>query len=156
MSRNTRKETHADINFPVGRIHRYLKKTKDIDRVSDDAAVYLAAVLEYVSAEVLELAGNARSTEKGGRPGRIMPRHILDAVVDDKELQEVFGGAALGGAGYTTSGLKHAAAAQPNAGGGGKSKKTTAAGPSRKMKQPARSQYVAEPEEAEYEYEPYA
>jgi hypothetical protein len=49
----------AGLQFPVGRIHRYLKKESfHRMRVSGTSAIYLAAILEYLCAEVLELAGN--------------------------------------------------------------------------------------------------
>ena len=42
----------AGLQFPVGRIGRYLKKGRYAQRVGSGAPVYLAAVLEYLAAEV--------------------------------------------------------------------------------------------------------
>ena len=43
----------AGLQFPVGRIGRYLKKGRYSQRVGSGAPVYLAAVLEYLAAEVI-------------------------------------------------------------------------------------------------------
>ena len=67
------KSTKAGLQFPVGRIARFMKEGKFSDRVGAGAPVYLAAVLEYLAAEVLELAGNAARDNK---KTRIVPRHI--------------------------------------------------------------------------------
>lgn len=42
----------AGLQFPVGRNGRYLKKGRYSKRVGTGAPVYLAAVLEYLAAEV--------------------------------------------------------------------------------------------------------
>ena len=82
------RSSRAGLQFPVGRIARYLKQGKYAERVGAGAPVYLAAVLEYLAAEVLELAGNAA---KDNKKTRIIPRHIQLAVRNDEELNKLIG-----------------------------------------------------------------
>ncbi|XP_022755744.1 histone H2A-like [Durio zibethinus] len=82
----------AGLQFPVGRIGRYLKKGRYSERVGTGAPVYMAAVLEYLAAEVLELAGNAARDNK---KNRIIPRHMLLAVRNDEELGKLLAGVTI-------------------------------------------------------------
>ncbi|MCO5564415.1 hypothetical protein L7F22_018076 [Adiantum nelumboides] len=84
----TSRSSKAGLQFPVGRIARFLKSGKYAERVGAGAPVYLAAVLEYLAAEVLELAGNAARDNK---KNRIVPRHIQLAVRNDEELSKLLG-----------------------------------------------------------------
>ena len=61
------RSVRAGLQLPVGRIHRKLKKGNYAERVGAGAPVYLAAVLEYLVAEMLELAGNAARDHKKTR-----------------------------------------------------------------------------------------
>lgn len=78
----------AGLQFPVGRIHRLIKE-KSKSRVTKLCAVFSAAVLEYLSAEILELAGNA---SKDLKVKRMTPRHILFAIRGDEELDNLTSG----------------------------------------------------------------
>ncbi|NXW16018.1 H2AX protein, partial [Circaetus pectoralis] len=81
------KSAKAGLQFPVGRVYRLLKRGNYADRIGPGAAIYLAAVLEYLSVEILELAGNVAWEN---RKARILPRHIQLAVRNDDELNKLF------------------------------------------------------------------
>lgn len=90
------RSSKAGLQFPVGRIHRFLRKGRYTQRVGAGAPVYLAAVMEYLTAEVLELAGNAARDNK---KSRIIPRHIQLAVRNDEELSKLMGSVTIAAGG---------------------------------------------------------
>ena len=90
------KSAKAGIQFPVGKVGRLLKKGGYAKRVGQGAPVYLAAVLEYLCAETLELAGNAARDNKRSR---IIPRHVQLAVRNDEELSKYLGGVTIASGG---------------------------------------------------------
>ena len=103
--KRTSSSAKAGLQFPVGRIGRYLRSGKYANRkLKEGAPVYLAAVLEFLCAEILELAGNAAREERNKSTAgtnnsievavptqqkesyRIEPNHITSAVKNDEEL----------------------------------------------------------------------
>jgi len=90
--KSTTRSAKAGLQFPVGRVHRHLRVGRYAARVGAGAPVYLAAVLEYLSAEILELAGNA---SRDNKKKRIIPRHIQLAIRNDEELNKLLGGVTI-------------------------------------------------------------
>jgi histone H2A len=97
-NKKTRKRLQGDLIFPVHKMKHNLrgymglrkvkkKGEKEHTRITLEAAIFSAAVIEYLTAEVLELSGECTKQMK---KGRIVPRHILSAVRMDDELSELF------------------------------------------------------------------
>ena len=86
------KSTKAGLQFPVARVSRLLRKGNYCDRLGSGAPVYLAAVMEYLTAEILELAGNAARDNK---KSRIIPRHLQLAIRNDEELNKLLSGVTI-------------------------------------------------------------
>ena len=94
--KSTSRSAKAGLQFPVGRVARYLRQGRVAARIGAGAPVYMAAVLEYLCAEILELAGNAARDNK---KSRIIPRHIQLAVRNDEELIKLMGGVTIAAGG---------------------------------------------------------
>ncbi|KAK1581474.1 hypothetical protein Q3G72_006313 [Acer saccharum] len=85
-----------NIHFSPRRIVKFLKAGKYAQRVGAGAPVYLSAILEYLAAKVLKLAGNAA---RGNKKNRIVPRHIQLAVRNDEELSKLLGSVTIANGG---------------------------------------------------------
>ena len=77
----------AGLVFPPARVERVImRKVSCVKRISEDAPIYLAAVLEYLCAELLELAGNVT---KNNKAIRITTSHLSLAVELDSEIKKL-------------------------------------------------------------------
>jgi histone H2A len=92
MRKPKTKSSRAGLVFPVSRFHRFLKKGNYAKHIGCGASVYIAATLEYLTAEILELAGNAARDNK---KVRIIPRHLQLAIRNDEELNKLLSGVTI-------------------------------------------------------------
>ncbi|EFX78421.1 hypothetical protein DAPPUDRAFT_320380 [Daphnia pulex] len=86
------RSSRSGLQFPVGRTHQMLHKGSYAEPVGAGPSVYLAAVIEYLANEVLELAGNAARDNK---KTRIIPRHLQLATRNDEELNKLLSGVTI-------------------------------------------------------------
>ena len=77
----------AGVAFPAGGSIKTQLRSYGRKRVSPGAAVAVAAALEYITAELMNVAGDACDQLKAKR---LAPLHILRAVAADKELKALF------------------------------------------------------------------
>lgn len=80
-------QRRAGLTFSVARCEKQLRKyggTKG--RVGKGAPIFLAGVLEYICAEILELAGNATRDNK---LVKMTTRHVFLAIFNDEELSKL-------------------------------------------------------------------
>uniref|UniRef100_A0A0M3IXG9 Histone H2A n=2 Tax=Ascaris TaxID=6251 RepID=A0A0M3IXG9_ASCLU len=90
------RSTRAGLQFSVSRVERYLRKGRYANQIRAGAAVYLAAVLEYLVLEIIELAGDASHANKRKT---IFPRHIQLAIGNDDELNRLLSDIIIPGGG---------------------------------------------------------
>lgn len=87
------KSSRAGLSFPVARIKRKIKNTSMGLRVGNGSAVYMAAVLEYLTAELLEIAGNEAKKDK---KQRIVPSMIRRSLKADEEMNNLLKNVTIG------------------------------------------------------------
>ena len=95
--------------FSLGRMATYCKNGKYAERIGAGTPIYLAAVLEYLCFEILELSAAEAQKE---RKKRINPTHVMKAVRNDPELRRLVQGQFCN-AGFVPK-IKPVAAANPN------------------------------------------
>ena len=97
----------AGLSFPVGRIARMLKHGRYSERVGLGAPVFLAAVLEYLVAELLEVSV---MVVKENKKNRIIPRYIFLGLKEDDEFNRLFQHTLITASGVKPEGkgVKHA------------------------------------------------
>ena len=77
----------AGVTFPVGRLTRLMRQGRYSQRLGKSAGVFMAAVLEYVVTEVLELATDMAHQQ---HKLRVTPRSLQLAIKNDDELAKLF------------------------------------------------------------------
>ncbi|XP_032657107.1 histone H2A type 1-like [Chelonoidis abingdonii] len=86
------RSSRAGLLFSVSRIDRLLRKGQFADRVGAGAPVYMAAVLQYLTHEIVDIAGEVAARSK---KRRISPRHLQLAIHSDSELKKLLGGVTI-------------------------------------------------------------
>lgn len=82
-----RRETRAGLHISVSRIKKVYKSANVSNRsISDICCVAIAAAIEYLLTEIIDIAGNV---SRDSKLTRITPRHILLAIAHDTELETI-------------------------------------------------------------------
>ena len=90
------KSSRAGLEFPIGRVARFLKKQRVCSRIGVTAPPYLTAVMEYLAAEMLTISGDVA---KAYNKKRIIPRHISLATKQDADFDVLLRNVTIAGGG---------------------------------------------------------
>ena len=77
----------AGLTFPIPRVTKKIRQAFPKNRVGKYSSIFLTAVLEYITAEILEVAGNISLDES---KKRITTDYIKKGINNDKELTNIF------------------------------------------------------------------
>ncbi|XP_053434969.1 histone H2A-Bbd type 1 [Nycticebus coucang] len=81
--RTISRSSRAELQFPVSRVERLLRESHYAHRLSATTPVFLAGVLEYLTANILELAGKEADIS---HRVRITPEHVGRAMDQNQQL----------------------------------------------------------------------
>ncbi|XP_052027562.1 histone H2A-Bbd type 1-like [Apodemus sylvaticus] len=84
---STARSSGAEPQFSVSKIERLLQERNLPKRLNSSAPVFLAGVLEYVTSNILDLAGQEAHTS--GKK-LISPENLTTAVQNNEELRHLF------------------------------------------------------------------
>ena len=87
IKKKQKQQDRYDLEFPIGRIGRMLRRGSYFGRISAQAPLYLASVLEFLTGEVLDLAAQKAKQEERQR---IVPTNIFAGIQQDKGLVDLF------------------------------------------------------------------
>ncbi|XP_065770979.1 histone H2A-Bbd type 1-like [Muntiacus reevesi] len=86
-SKRHSRSTRAELQFPVSRVDRLLRERQFASRLNSATPVFLTAVLEYLTANILDLAGKEASAN---HRIRISPEHVQRALTNNENLCNLF------------------------------------------------------------------
>ena len=86
------KSAKAGLTVPVSRVNKAMKQRSGMKRVGGTAPIYLAAVLEYLCAEILEVSANKTAEDKRKR---VTPVDVSLALRSDQDLSKICGNISL-------------------------------------------------------------
>ncbi|XP_004648639.1 histone H2A-Bbd type 1-like [Octodon degus] len=82
------RSSRAELQFPVSRVERYLREGGYAQRLSSTTPVFLAGVLEFLTANILDQAGKEA---QGKHKKRIAPQHLETVIGSIQQLDPLLG-----------------------------------------------------------------
>ncbi|XP_020762620.1 histone H2A-Bbd type 1-like [Odocoileus virginianus] len=86
-SKRHSRSTRVELQLPVSRVDRLLREGQFANRLSSATPMFLTAVLEYLMAKILDLAGKEASAN---HRMRISPEHVQRALTNNEILRRLF------------------------------------------------------------------